>query len=708
MSEKVRLFDNERLDIPDASALQDLVYEYMGRVLGGLIGGNSGALTIPSVDFGNLSNVAFGNMYLYGITDVDSAYPLSEELATHSDKNQTTGKIIRYDKSRSYQTTQTVDISSSQAAGTSVYLWARRQEVDSDTDNRMRWEGDAEVLVSDQATRKREVVEIATGSFSGTPFSGSGEDAGFRWGRIDWYDDGGTNQPRMVVYSPFDSPRGADATGEITDPINYNGSVNPADDDNDASKASFARFLYEQSFGTNKFNTAKAGGIATLSRAILHAIYEIKGTHDDWIADPSRSLKACDGTLRVLENTCSTMLQTERVTVTAPAASDTPKGGDTVSYKSQKSHFIHTDCFVSVIGSAVSIGEGSAFIGDKGYLQLTAAPGNEGAIFEQPEISSTLARHGERHKTDAEGSSIERVQIKRVSTGKYTVVVSPPEGLPNEANTTSGVLADDYFGQLWQIQSVSAQPASESHGDNVDATQFRTSRVVYRGTLNQIHEAGELDEDWMQVFTNQIQDGIGAEIKRRDKILTIYMYGIDDKIKVPGWYVREWIELTNSEVEALTFAGDEADNWGTTRAYVPIWQETMVDVTAVKILPLAYARPTDPKGAYSFPIFITGSSSSPPNVNSITVEGTVYPGPFPVDEFYYPLRLKHVGGGVLNNIGTALSFSDLERSQNIDLEDGSFYLTIVCSKVPQLGQDFSTSTTTSGPTYTGNDAYGEK
>jgi hypothetical protein len=52
MTEKVRLFDNERFDIPDALALQDLVYEYIGRVLGAVIGGNSGALTSPAMDYG--------------------------------------------------------------------------------------------------------------------------------------------------------------------------------------------------------------------------------------------------------------------------------------------------------------------------------------------------------------------------------------------------------------------------------------------------------------------------------------------------------------------------------------------------------------------------------------------------------------------------------------------------------------------------------
>ena len=50
MTEKVRLFDNERLDIPDASALSDLVYEYVGRVCGALLGAGSGALTSPSMD----------------------------------------------------------------------------------------------------------------------------------------------------------------------------------------------------------------------------------------------------------------------------------------------------------------------------------------------------------------------------------------------------------------------------------------------------------------------------------------------------------------------------------------------------------------------------------------------------------------------------------------------------------------------------------
>ena len=85
--DKVRFEDNERLDIPDTNALQDLVYEYVGRVLGALMGRVSGCLDPPTftVDH-NTKTITLTSGLFYHFKIEDSGV--------------TTGKVVRYARDR--------------------------------------------------------------------------------------------------------------------------------------------------------------------------------------------------------------------------------------------------------------------------------------------------------------------------------------------------------------------------------------------------------------------------------------------------------------------------------------------------------------------------------------------------------------------------------------------------------------------------------
>ena len=48
--DKVRFQPQERLDLVDANALQELVYQYLGEALGGIMGNAAGSLTTIEYD----------------------------------------------------------------------------------------------------------------------------------------------------------------------------------------------------------------------------------------------------------------------------------------------------------------------------------------------------------------------------------------------------------------------------------------------------------------------------------------------------------------------------------------------------------------------------------------------------------------------------------------------------------------------------------
>ena len=176
--DKVRFEDNERLDIPDTNALQDLVYEYVGRVLGALMGRVSGCLDPPTftVDH-NTKTITLTSGLFYHFKIEDSGV--------------TTGKVIRYDTTNSQQIAKTVDYTN---AGTSFYIWCRSVMSDAPVQNRKKWvDGGGETAVS-MVTRQVETVEFTASASN--PAAGDAAEA-------DWFRIGVVSEKPSVAQETY-------------------------------------------------------------------------------------------------------------------------------------------------------------------------------------------------------------------------------------------------------------------------------------------------------------------------------------------------------------------------------------------------------------------------------------------------------------------------------------------------------------------------
>ena len=149
--DRVKLYDNERLDIPDAQALQELVYEYVMRMAGGLMGHNSGLLTKPLLS----ADVTTGFITIKPCL-------LYKSAQTGTDESTTTGEVVRYDPSNSHQTgnatLNSVPIPTAVGAYT---LHAAVTTVDTDSASRKHW---------DEAGSSETTTSVDTRSKSRTAF----------------------------------------------------------------------------------------------------------------------------------------------------------------------------------------------------------------------------------------------------------------------------------------------------------------------------------------------------------------------------------------------------------------------------------------------------------------------------------------------------------------------------------------------------------
>ena len=763
MTEKVRLFDNERFDIPDALALQNLVYEYVGRVLGAVIGGGSGALTSPAMDYGTTpySSVKFGPMYLYDQDANQVIYPFGEELSgdpaevtDYKDSSITTGKVVFYDSDRTLQSIQTIDLSpfkGSTAANSSVaFLWARRQEVEADFDNRMRWEDTSEVLVGGSTplgTRTREIVELGvTAGFGTSAWEGSsGENYGFRWGKIGWDDSTGVVVPKLYIYSPFDIARGTEATGANNDPINWNAapiSDGAVADLSDFGRSTFSRYLHNESTGGNspylQFGTS--GGLATLQRLVLHTLLMIKGNHDgnaDWSADVERNLKQIDGVIRLVENAASNFLQIERVTAYAGPLTDSVKGTDEITYKATKHHFIHTDCFVR--GTSTADGKGTLALGSQTVGSFWENSNND---FLHPYYKQGIAsahRFGEQRQSSLASSNFEadrNIIVRRVSQGYYTLVVKYPENLPNEP-TTAGQYNTDKYGRMFQVQSLSVQPVIEDTKGSKTSDGAITSSVVSRGSLDHIIEqnslsktspnfASESSTTYLAGFTNEIDDPGSFEISRKDKIFTIKTAKLLGKTNgynmVPGIKILHYYKIDAEQYNSITAAGVGTGVQNPSKySYVPVYTPCMVNAATSPFIPLVQHNASG--GPHGYILFGPDNAVEPEDITTITADGTTFNGPFPAATSgvagsgeYQVVPLRHTGGGLVvlawkGSDGSIPAFNfntEVTGLGKFIFTDVNFALTIIGSYVPQIGQNFSHTSVTAGPSYKSSDAFAEK
>jgi len=173
--DKVRFQAHERLDLVDANALQELIYEYMGQAFGGLMGNSAGALTAIEYDssFDSASSSYFIHLkpfqYYWSQPEVIESVMQPNGISIEVPKRYR-GQVISYNPADESETEadsiewtsfRTKWLNATTTAGTHTpstdpdgthggigpypptvempILWARPKTVDTGTDARREW-----------------------------------------------------------------------------------------------------------------------------------------------------------------------------------------------------------------------------------------------------------------------------------------------------------------------------------------------------------------------------------------------------------------------------------------------------------------------------------------------------------------------------------------------------------------------------------------
>lgn len=161
--DKVKLYPQERLDLGDAGALQQLVYDYVQDALGSLIGPARGCLSQPSVTFIN------GTPDKISLSDFSfiASKPIGESIYDNRVKrNNFSSHIVKFDSLLTDHGNYPIPLP---GVDNTMFLWARPLMVNTDLANRRKWDvtQGAEVTFSDN-TRERMRVEFAFGATNPT------------------------------------------------------------------------------------------------------------------------------------------------------------------------------------------------------------------------------------------------------------------------------------------------------------------------------------------------------------------------------------------------------------------------------------------------------------------------------------------------------------------------------------------------------------
>lgn len=201
---RVRVVDNERLDIPDFQAIFSLIYGWNQAAEGMIAGVNEGCLSPPAVTYeevGPVRQIRLGNATLYG----------AQNDATSS--NLTTAYPVVYDPTDPNQLQSTLDLSAYANAGGAI--WWTVDLVNSDLDNRRVWEsGYPDGRAVAMLTRQRQRVRFAaTADFNTSPTPGTWFRMGAFWlptsgaPTVLWlhaYDFGGQNDMAPLIAAGTD------------------------------------------------------------------------------------------------------------------------------------------------------------------------------------------------------------------------------------------------------------------------------------------------------------------------------------------------------------------------------------------------------------------------------------------------------------------------------------------------------------------------
>lgn len=143
----VNFEDDERLDKPDALALQVLGYEALADALGGLLGECSGVVGWPTFGTTPTSAITIGECVLVG------------SRRRSGSTNRPRAVIHAYNPASTYQAgSTTVDVSAYDAADQLAYLWFARTEMLADIASRRRWSGGGEATFNPNTTKRTRII----------------------------------------------------------------------------------------------------------------------------------------------------------------------------------------------------------------------------------------------------------------------------------------------------------------------------------------------------------------------------------------------------------------------------------------------------------------------------------------------------------------------------------------------------------------------
>jgi len=208
---RVKLTDQERLDAPDARALQELVYQYSREAFGDLVAGGAGALSAVVWAISDDGTTIMGSPGPFSLLtrerDLTRAQSSSPALnVAHAWKSM----VFSFDPAASGHINFPVDLTAARAdyiasgATLKTLIWARPVEVDADTDTRRVWDVSTQTEVpTPLQTRVNQRLEFTVSETE--PAAGSGA----AWAPIarasSWTFSGGLYTPNFDTVSAWDS-----------------------------------------------------------------------------------------------------------------------------------------------------------------------------------------------------------------------------------------------------------------------------------------------------------------------------------------------------------------------------------------------------------------------------------------------------------------------------------------------------------------------
>ena len=207
MDDRVKLVQDERLDIVDANRLQTMVYEYAAQALAGIIGLGNGVLTRPVAttvfDAIGIRQTTFSKFFMVQATAGMAEFGAGAAGAGN-DVLESDLTALVYDPADPNQTFDKLSPQAYAANEDTPSLWARWVEADTDVDTRRKWSvGDVAEIAFATETKVRKVIHFELNK--GKPNDQGDGGPWFRIGKIhSWEGVAPVKQPRYTFFSPFD------------------------------------------------------------------------------------------------------------------------------------------------------------------------------------------------------------------------------------------------------------------------------------------------------------------------------------------------------------------------------------------------------------------------------------------------------------------------------------------------------------------------